>query len=149
MSARPFIPFTCNAEIVAIGCGVLDLSLPKPRWTHAAHFATALWLISCRQDLDASRAMPGFIRAYNEATGVANTDTEGYHETITQASLRAARGFLLQDRGRSLFETCNALMASPLGKSDWLFGYWSRTLLFSVEARRGWVEPDLKPLPWS
>jgi hypothetical protein len=47
-----------------------------------------------------------------------------------------------------LFETCNALMASPLGKSDWLMGYWSRALLFSVEARRGWVEPDLKPLPF-
>jgi hypothetical protein len=44
--------------------------------------------------------------------------------------------------------TCNALLASPLGKSDWLLGYWSRTLLFSVEAGRGWVEPDLKPLPF-
>ena len=148
MSATPFIPFTSDAEIAAIGRGVLELSLPKPRWTHAAHFAVALWLMSCRRDLDASRAMPGFIRAYNQATGVANTDTDGYHETITQASLRAARGFLLQNPGRRLFETCNALMASPLGKSDWLLGYWSRALLFSVEARRNWVEPDLKPLPW-
>jgi hypothetical protein len=148
MSAVPFIPFTADAEIAAIGRGMLELSLPKPRWTHAAHFAAALWLISCRQDLDASRAMPGFIRAYNEATGVANTDTDGYHETITQASLRAARSFLLQNLGRSLFMTCNELMASPLGKSDWLLGYWSRALLFSVEARRGWVEPDLKPLPF-
>lgn len=149
MSARPFAAFTSDAEIAAIGCGVLELSLPKPRWTHAAHFAVALWLISCRKELDASRAMPGLIRAYNEATGVANTDTEGYHETITQASLRAARGFLLQYPGQSLFMTCNALLASPLGKSDWLLVYWSRARLFSVEARRGWVEPDLKPLPWN
>jgi hypothetical protein len=148
MSARPFIPFTTDAEIAAIGRGVLELSLPKSRWTHAAHFATALWLISRRPDLDASIAMPGMIRAYNEATGVANTDTEGYHETITQASLFAARSFLLQNPMRSLFKTCNALMASPLGKSDWLLGYWSRALLFSVKARRGWVEPDLKPLPF-
>jgi len=148
MIARPFIPFTSDAEIVAIVRGVLELSLPKPRWTHAAHFAAALWLISRRRDLDAARAMPGFIRAYNEATGVANTDTDGYHETITQASLRAARSFLLLNPKRSLFETCNALMASPLGKSDWLLAYWSRALLFSVEARRAWVEPDLKPLPW-
>jgi hypothetical protein len=148
MPAIPFVPFTSDAEIAAIARGVLELSLPKPRWTHAAHFAVALWLMSCRRDLDPSRAMPGFIRAYNEATGVANTDTEGYHETITQASLRAARSFLLQDSGRRLFETCNALMASPLGKSDWLLGYWSRELLFSVEARRNWVEPDLKRLPF-
>jgi hypothetical protein len=148
MSARPFIPFTCDDEIAAIGHGVLDLSLPKPRWTHAAHFATALWLIRCRPDLNVSQAMPGFIRAYNQATGVANTDIEGYHETITQASLCAARSFLLQDPGRYLFEACNALMASPLGKSDWLFAYWSRARLFSVEARRNWVEPDLQPLPF-
>ena len=149
MSAHQFIPFTSDAEIAAIGRGLLELSLPKPRWTHAAHFDAALWLISCRRDLDASRAMPGFILAYNEATGVANTDTDGYHETITQASLRAARGFLLQSPKRSLFMTCNALMASSPGKSDWLLVYWSRALLFSVEARRGWVEPDLKPLPWN
>jgi hypothetical protein len=148
MSARPFIPFASDEEIAAIGRGFLDLSLPKPRWTHAAHFAAALWLISCRQDLDASEAMPGFIRAYNEATGVANTDTEGYHETITQASLRAARGFLLQKPGRSLSATCNALMTSPLGRSDWPLAYWTRARLFSVEARRSWVEPDLEPLPF-
>jgi hypothetical protein len=148
MPAVPFTPFTSDAEIAAIGRGVLELSLPKSRWTHAAHFAVALWLICCRRDLDASRAMPGLIRAYNEATGVANTDTDGYHETVTQASLRAARSFLLQNPGRSLFETCNALMASPLGKSDWLLSYWSRARLFSVEARRDWAEPDLKPLPF-
>ncbi|HEY2779832.1 MAG TPA: hypothetical protein VGI90_03600 [Steroidobacteraceae bacterium] len=140
--------FNSDDEIAAIGRGVLDLSLPKPRWTHAAHFAVALWLMSCRKDLDASRAMPGFIRAYNEATGVANTDSEGYHETITQASLRAARSFLLQDPARSLFATCNALMTSPLGKSEWLLAYWTRPRLFSVEARRRWVDPDLKPLPF-
>jgi endonuclease III len=148
MPAVAFIPFRSDEEVAAIGLGVLELSLPKPRWTHAAHFAVALWLIARRQDLNPTRAMPEFIRAYNEATGVANTDTDGYHETITQASLRAARSFLLQNPTRNLFETCNALMESPLGKSDWLLAYWTRALLFSVEARRNWVEPDLKPLPF-
>jgi hypothetical protein len=140
--------FSSDDEIEAIGRGVLDLSLPKPRWTHAAHFAAALWLMARRPDLDAARDMPGFIRSYNEATGVANTDTEGYHETITQASLRAARSFLLADPQRSLFAVCNALMASSLGKSDWLLQYWTRPRLFSVEARRRWVDPDLQPLPF-
>jgi hypothetical protein len=148
MSALASNPFASDEEIAAIGAGLLDLSLPKARWTHAAHFAAAVWLISCRPDLAAERDMPGFIRAYNEATGVANTDTEGYHETITQASLRAARSFLRQDPKRSLFATCNALMESPLGKSNWLLAYWTRSRLFSVEARRSWVEPDLQPLPF-
>jgi hypothetical protein len=26
--------------------------------------------------------------------------------------------------------------------------YWTRERLFSVEARRNWVEPDLAPLPF-
>jgi hypothetical protein len=34
----------------------------------------------------------------------------------------------------------------PLGKSHWLLEYWSRTRLCSVEVRRNWIEPDLKPL---
>jgi hypothetical protein len=127
---------------------MLDQSLPKAQWTHAAHFAAALWLLARRQDLDAERDMPGFIRAYNEATGVANTDSGGYHETITQASLRAARSFLAQTPQRSLCDTCNALMASPFGKSDWLLAYWSRERLFSVQARKFWVEPDRQPLPF-
>jgi len=36
---------------------------------------------------------------------------------------------------------------SPLGQPQWLLEYWTRERLFSVEARRNWVEPDLAPLP--
>src|ERR1700722_11194374 len=137
--------FISDDEIAAIASGVLDLSLPKPSWTHRAHFATALWLLARRPDLDVPRVMPGFIRAYNEATGVANTDTGGYHETITQASLRAARAFLAGCAAEPLCAVCNALMRSPLGDKDWLLAYWSKEILFSVEARRRWIEPDVKP----
>jgi hypothetical protein len=140
--------FSTNEEIERIGAGLIDRTLPKSQWSHAAHFAAAVWLLSCRQDLDAARDMPGFIRAYNEATGVANTDTGGYHETITQASLRAARHFLARAPERGLCDTCNALLASPCGKSDWLLTYWTRELLFSVQARRFWVDPNLQPLPF-
>jgi hypothetical protein len=127
---------------------MLDQSLPKSQWTHAAHFAAALWLLARRPDLDAEREMPGFIRAYNEATGVANTDSGGYHETITRASLRAARSFLARSPHRSLCDVCNALMASPFGNSDWLLTYWSRERLFSLQARKSWVEPDRQALPF-
>lgn len=140
--------FTSDDEIAYIGRGLLDCSLPKSEWTHAAHFAAALWLLACRPDIDPARVMPGAIRAYNEATGGANTDTSGYHETITQASIRAARSFLRTSPNRPLFETCNALLTSPLGDSSWILTYWSRERLFSVEARRKWIEPDLKPLPF-
>ena len=93
--------FSSDSEIDRIGRGLLDRSLPKVEWTHAAHFAAACWLLR-RSDMHAMRAMPGLIRAYNEATGVPNTDTGGYHETITLGSLRAARAWLATRADRAL-----------------------------------------------
>lgn len=90
--------------------------------------------------------MPLLIRAYNEATGVANTDDGGYHETITLASIGAAAAFLAaQPATRPLHEVVDRLMATPLGHPDWLLAYWTKARLFSAAARRGWQEPDLRP----
>jgi hypothetical protein len=145
---RRLDPFTSDNEIITIGNGLLDRTLPKTAWTHAAHFAATLWLLQCRPEVEISHEMPGIIRGYNEATGGANTDTAGYHETITQASIRAARAFLAEAPSQPLFVTCNALMQSRLGFPDWLLEYWTRSRLFSVEARREWLEPNIKRLPF-
>lgn len=145
---RTFSPFTSDEEIKTIGHGLLDRTLPKTAWTHAAHFAATLWLLTCSPELEISREMPWIIRGYNEATGGANTDSSGYHETITQASIRAARAFLSGAPAQPLFMTCNGLLRSRFGHPDWLLEYWSRPRLFSVEARRAWLEPDLKTLPF-
>ncbi|QUD86723.1 hypothetical protein [Phenylobacterium montanum] len=141
--------FDSEAEIAELAEGMIACVLPKEKWTHAAHFATAAWIIRRRPDLDAARDMPRLIAAYNESRGGRNTDTEGYHETITQASVRATRAFL---DGLSssvpLHEAVNAMLLTPLGRPDWILAYWSKDLLFSVGARRGWVEPNLQPLPF-
>jgi hypothetical protein len=139
--------FDSDAAIERIGRCLLDRSLPKAEWTHAAHFAAAFWLLR-QPDSDAMRDMPGLIRAYNEATGLPNTDTGGYHETITLASLRAARAWLAIMPGAPLHRAVNELLVSKYGRSDWLLGYWSKPVLFCVAARRSWVEPDLRPLPF-
>jgi hypothetical protein len=68
--------FSSDSEIERIGRGVSERTLPKPEWTHAAHFAAAFWVLT-RPDMEAARDMPGLIRAYNEATGTPNTDTGG------------------------------------------------------------------------
>jgi hypothetical protein len=140
--------FSSDADIDHIGRGVLHRTLPKAEWTHAGHFAAAFWILR-RPGMNAMRDMPGLIRAYNEATGVANTDTGGYHETITLASLRAAREWLARRGDAPLHESLNALLASDFGRSEWLLAYWSKPVLFSVAARRTWVEPDLQPLPFA
>jgi hypothetical protein len=140
--------FTTDTEIRAIGEALLARSLPKPAWTHPAHFAAAVWLIRCRPDLPARAAMPGIIRAYNEATGVANTPAGGYHETITQASIAAATHHIAADPRAALHETVNTLLAGACGDKDWLLAYWSPATLFTPQARAAWVPPDLAPLPF-
>ena len=138
-----------DAAIERIGRGVLELSLPKAEWTHPAHFAATLWLMRHRPELDLTVRMPGFIRAYNEAVGGENTDTAGYHETITQASLRGARAVLNAHRSTMpLHEVLDDLLATRLGDRHWMLTYWSRERLFSVEARRAWIEPDIQPMPY-
>ena len=134
-----------EADIERIGRAVEARVLPKAEWTHAAHFAAAMWVLSHPERV-AERDLPIMIRAYNEATGNINTDASGYHETITQASIRAARAFLQAHSSRA--EALNRLLGSRLSRSDWLLAHFSRERLFSIEARRGWVEPDLSPLPF-
>ncbi|MBW8732751.1 MAG: hypothetical protein JF571_00295 [Asticcacaulis sp.] len=139
--------FATDAEIERIASGVLDCSLPKAEWTHTAHFAAALWLLRHHSYVPA--LMPGLICAYNDATGTKNTDTSGYHETITQASLRAATHMLDGfPADTPLHVVLDALMASDFGRPDWLLAYWTRDRLFSPQARRGWAEPDIAPLPF-
>ncbi|MEZ5893702.1 MAG: hypothetical protein R3C58_11260 [Parvularculaceae bacterium] len=139
--------YSSEAEVVRLGEGFHACTLPKAEWTHGAHWAAAFWLILMRPDILPERDMPDLIRRYNLSTGTENTDTGGYHETITQASLIVARAFIAREgAGTALHDLCNALFASPFGKSDWLFAYWRKETVFSVKARREWVAPDLKPL---
>jgi hypothetical protein len=145
MPNMPSLSFATDIERIARG--LIERTLPKSQWTHAAHFAAALWLLDDRGDAT-FQDMPGLIRAYNESTGVANTDTGGYHETITLASLRLARAWLGERIGVPLQAALAELLASPYGRSDWLLTYWSRERLFSVTARRSWVEPDLRPFTY-
>lgn len=146
MTTAGDVQFAADADIERVANAMMVCALPKEEWTHAAHWATALWLIAKRPDIHPPSAMPGLIRRYNVSTGGENTDKAGYHETITQASLRAGRALLAEaPDGEAVVATLARLLASPLGKSTWLLAWWSKDRLMSVEARKAWVEPDLAP----
>lgn len=145
MPAHTDAPYA-DAEIAALTAGLLDHSLPKARWTHAAHLSATLHLVWTRNE-GLERDMPRMIQTYNVAVGGVNDDHSGYHETITQAYLAAIRAFVAAlPAGISSGEARAQLLATPMGDKAWPLSFWSRERLFSVEARRGWVEPDLKPL---
>lgn len=89
----------------------------------------------------------GFIRRFNESLGGVNDDHGGYHETITRTYVAGVQLYLAEAPGADLLARVNGLLASPIGRRDWPLRFYSRERLFSVAARRGFVEPDLAPLP--
>lgn len=148
MNAIPPQPLApTEAEIVRIGEGLLDRTLPFSDWTHAAHCIACLYLMLRRPDIDVAKSVPGIIWRYNVATGTPNSDQDGYHETITRFYIHVIAAYLARlPAGRSMTEIVAAFLASPYAARDFPLRYWSKDRLMSVEARRVWVEPDQRAL---
>jgi len=140
--------FKSDAEIEHIGEGLLARTLPRGEWTHEAHLAATTYLLTLRPDIAIDKELPGIIRRYNESAGGVNDDTQGYHETITRVFLHGVRLFLAEaDPGEPLHELINELLLSPMGRRDWPLRFYSAERLFSVDARRRFVPPDVAALP--
>jgi hypothetical protein len=141
--------FTEDA-IKAIGEGLLARTLPAAQWTHAAHCLAGLYLLTRRSEIDLDLQLPGIIWRYNEAVGTANSDTDGYHETITRFYLMALRSFLSRlPRQTPLVTLAEVFMTSQFGASDFILDYYSKDCVQSLQARRVWIEPDLRPLDFT
>jgi len=140
--------FKSDAEIAHIGEGLLARTLAREEWTHEAHLAATTYLLTRRPDIAIDRELPGIIRRFNESVGGVNDDTQGYHETITRVYLHGVRLFLGEaDPHEPLHEIVNELLLSPMGRRDWPLRFYSAERLFSVEARRHFVPPDVAALP--
>lgn len=139
--------FAGDEDIRAIGTGLLARTLPREAWTHEAHLGACFWLLSERPDIDVDAEIADIIRGFNESVGGVNDDTQGYHDSITRAYVAGVRLFLSETTATGLAERVNAMLLSDVGRRDWPLRFYSRELLFSVPARRGFVEPDLAPLP--
>jgi hypothetical protein len=140
--------FTSDAEIEHLGEGLVARSLRRDEWTHEAHLGATTYLLTRRPDIDLDKELPGIIRSFNESVGGVNDDTQGYHDTITRVFLSGVRLFLSEaELGDPLHELVNELLLSPMGRREWPLRFYSAERLFSVEARRHFVPPDIAALP--
>jgi hypothetical protein len=140
--------FASDADVADVGEGLLACSLPREEWTHEAHLAATTYLLLRHPKIDLDRELPGLIRRYNESVGGVNSDSEGYHDTITRVYLLGIRLFLSEaDLTDPLHELVNELLLSPMGRRDWPLRFYSRDRLLSVPARRAFVQPDIAALP--
>ena len=148
MTEFPVRHFLSDEAVAHVREGLLARTLPREEWTHEAHLAATAYLVLKRPEIDLDADLPGIIRRYNESVGGVNSDTEGYHETITRVFLHGVRLFLAEaDLKEPLHELVNELLLSPMGRRDWPLRFYSAERLFSVEARRKFVPPDVAALP--
>ena len=137
--------FADDAAVRHVGEGLLARTLPKTEWTHEAHLAACLWLLTERPDIHVERDLPAIISGYNEAVGGVNDAIQGYHHTITLTYVAGVRDFLARSpAGMSLAAYVNALLNAPEGQRGYPLRRYSRETLFSVGARLGYVPPDLE-----
>lgn len=139
--------FASEDAIDRIALGLLDRSLPREEWTHEAHLAACLWIVTQRRDIDPESDLRDIIGGYNVAVGGVNDDQGGYHDTITRCFIVAVQHWLARSDAGTLLDRVNGLLEADEGQRDWPLRFYSRARLFSVEARRGFVEPDEAPFP--
>jgi hypothetical protein len=134
--------FTTAQDIEALIRDFEARILPKACWTHQAHLVVGLWYLTHHSPDDALAIVRQRIRAYNEAAGTANTDSSGYHETLTRLFLSGIAAHLSTHSNESLPTSVALLLQSPLVHKDWPLSFYSPERLFSVAARHEWLEPD-------
>ncbi len=121
-----------------------ECRIPKEFWTHEAHVRMA-WLYLRRRPLD--EVIP-FVRLAIQRYNASLGNTEGYHETITLAYLILIDARIDRGSSEQTFAAFSRAFPSLLDRNlSVLLEHHSHDLLFSSEAIRGFVEPDLVPLP--
>ena len=121
-----------------------ERTLPKESWTHEAHLIVGLWHnwhFSFEEALPLVRKK---IIVYNESVGTENSDSSGYHETMTVFWMTVTKQYLETTEEVLLTTSCNTFLQSEQASKNWPFRFYTRERLFSVKARKNWVEPDLK-----
>lgn len=117
-----------------------------PSELHFGHYehVRLAWLVIDRHGPDVAADIVGDgIRRMAAAQGKAAL----YNETITRFWVRLI-AHVVEAKG-PLGRVDEAIAAAPLlADKNTVLRHWSRTVLFGPEARAGWVEPDLRPLPF-
>jgi hypothetical protein len=135
-----------DCAISRLAAAFYERTLPKELWTHHAHLRVGLWTLLRFPPSESLVRLRNGIRLYNEACGGVNSDTAGYHESITRFYVWRIDRFLGDaDRTRPAADLAEELIRLH-GDKNLPFEFWTKERLMSKEARLDWVEPDLRPL---
>ena len=139
MSARA--PQLLSTEESEIFEAFINGRLSKDEWTHDAHLITCWVALQGRTPTQALSMLRDSITTHNCGVGTPNTDTSGYHETLTVYYVTAISQI-------SHLPSADTL-ASPHCTREAPLQYWTKDVLMGTPARLAWVAPDVAPLPWA
>jgi adenylate kinase family enzyme len=131
-----------------LGARFQACTITKREWTHQAHLTVGLWHVHRYGAEEALRRLRSGIRRLNETHGGVNSETNGYHETITAAYVQLLADYLATC-DRPLSEAVAEMLDGPLASKTVLFTFYTRERLMSTHARAAWLEPDRAPIRWS
>jgi len=121
----------------AIADAMTACRLPKSEWTHEAHVQAGLSLVLRMGASQALTVLREAIPRYNVSTKTPNTDSGGYHDTLTVYYVWAIDELLRQG------VSPEDIVAHPLVSRTAPLDFWNRDELFTVDARRHWVAPTM------
>lgn len=131
------------SESERVARGLIERTLPKVEWTHQAHLRAGLWHVHRYGADEALRRLRRAITSFNESVGTTNSDSSGYHETLTRFYIAVIAQFLAREDASLSLDTLAERLIAEFGDRELPLRFYSRERLFSIDARRRWVEPDL------
>ena len=134
--------FRTNRDVYALVKAFEERTITKSEWTHQAHLTVGLYYLRTLPFAVAKNVMRDGIQWLNDRHGTPNTDTNGYHETLTVFWLKQIWNFLDEHHDVRNLETLANELIERLDDLDLPLKYYSRESLFSAEARRDYLPPD-------
>lgn len=138
-------PYLANPEALRDFIGRWrDATLPRSEWTHAAHAAVGashVFELGLERGFEAMRAG---IRDFNVRSGGENTETSGYHETLTWLWCAVIAEHLEAAPAASALGAAQSAVARFGSDRGLHKRYYSYDVVASREARRIVIPPDLR-----
>jgi hypothetical protein len=133
--------YKTETEMLNIVKAFENCTISRDAWKHAEHLTVAMhYALNHDYTIAYDKMKSGIFNLLN-AFGIDLKVEMPYHETLTVFWLRTVFKFVEANRGKSSVEIANDIIEKF--DKDYPLNFYSREVLFSVEARYGFVEADL------
>src|SRR5881275_1452340 len=135
--------FDAEEEILAVIRSFEEATISRDVWKHREHLTVALYYVIHHDIETATEKMrSGLLNLLTNGFGIDLEKEMPYHETITVFWIRTVADFEISANGSSFLDKANDLVSRY--DKDYPLRFYSRELLFSDEARKRFVRPDLE-----